>query len=96
MRLFCSAHCVALIPPSTSCTCAYLCVGGFGQVAPNSDFFQTLMAAMMELSPPPAAANAAALQERSVNAVISAWDKETSQGLHLRLLQGDHEGAQVR
>ena len=94
MFLLCPAHGVALLPPSPSCTCAYR---RWGQVAPNSDHFQTLMVAMMELSPPTAAANKTALEERSVNAVLSAWDTEASStGLHLRLLQGDHEGAQVR
>ena len=96
--LLCPAHGVALLPPSPSCACAYWrSVCAASQVAPNSDHFQTLMVAMMELSTPTAAANETALEERSVSAVLSAWDKEASStGLHLRLLQGDHEGAQVR
>ncbi len=98
MFLLCPAHGVTLLPPSPSCACAYRrSAWAAGQVAPNSDHFQTLMVAMMELSPPTAAANETVLEDRSVNAVLSAWDKEASSaGLHLRLLQGDHEGAQVR
>ena len=97
--------------PACSCSALsiapYLTALAVCQVAPHSDHFQTLMVAMMELTAGPH--NEAGLEERenkretkaqeerSVNAVLSAWDKEASStGLHLRLLHGDDEGAHVR
>eukprot|EP00802_Teleaulax_amphioxeia_P012417 Tamp_12459.p1 GENE.Tamp_12459~~Tamp_12459.p1 ORF type:complete len:586 (-),score=90.54 Tamp_12459:52-1599(-) len=91
-----------------ACTCRDDgCTAVSFEVAPHSDHFQTLMVAMMELTAGPH--NEAGLEERenkretkaqeerSVNAVLSAWDKEASStGLHLRLLHGDDEGAHVR
>ena len=69
------------------------------EVAPHSDHFQTLMLSLFEMASPAREAAEAAEADGSadVNGVVSAWDcDKTSTGLHVRLLHGDEEGAQVR
>jgi hypothetical protein len=67
------------------------------EVAPHSDHFMTLIVAIFEMSKTSSVTNADAIKDRSVSAVVSAWDKETSStGLHFRLLRGDEEGEQVK
>ena len=82
------------------CTCREDgCVVLRFEVAPHSDHFQTLMLSLFEMASPAREAAQAAQADGSagVNGVVSAWDcDKTSTGLHVRLLHGDEEGAQVR
>ena len=64
------------------------------EVKPQSDHFQTLMVALLEME---TSAQDGDAGRQSVNAVLSAWDDEAdSTGIHVRMLRGDDEGAHLR